>query len=437
MASIMSGFVFVGGPGLFFQVGLSSFWIVISSSFTGALMCWVLAKPMRRLVAEKGCLTIPDLMEAQFGCRISSGLTSLTILLGVIGYLAVQIQALGVVISSLFSISLSSAILAGCVLLAFYVTAGGMLASVYSDVIQGSIMLWAASMVFYYASISSDGLGRLSLRLMQEDPSAVSPWSGTGAVIALSWFFLFSFGALGQPHVINKFMMVRELKTLRYFPLALALSMGVCGLIWIGVGISVRGMVLEGMMTAPVHPDETITQFLSDWTPEWLRGLTLVAIVAAIMSTADSFATVGAAALGRDLPRTLGWKIRRQTAWVRVGTVVLFVVALLCSWQIRTLVAYLGILAFGIFAAALAPAMILGLNCKDEGGQAVRWSIATGLVAVLGLEILDRAGLYTVGVPSGAVALALSFLVFIGVGFRSVPNRGELNHQRLTSGAGR
>src|SRR5512138_3836748 len=73
MASIMSGFVFVGGPGLFYSVGLGSFWIVISASFTGAMMAWLLARPLHDLASERGCLTIPDVVLARYGCRFCSG----------------------------------------------------------------------------------------------------------------------------------------------------------------------------------------------------------------------------------------------------------------------------------------------------------------------------------------------------------------------------
>ena len=66
MASIMSGFAFVGGPGLFYEIGLGSFWITISSSFTGALMGWLLARPLFEMSHGRGCLTIPEVIRARF-----------------------------------------------------------------------------------------------------------------------------------------------------------------------------------------------------------------------------------------------------------------------------------------------------------------------------------------------------------------------------------
>ena len=82
------------------------------------------------------------------------------------------------------------------------------------------------------------------------------------ALVHLSWFFVFSIGSLGQPHVVNKFMMIRDLKVLRFFPLALALSMLLCSLIWLGSGLAVKGLVLGNVIPPLSDPDQTIMVFL-------------------------------------------------------------------------------------------------------------------------------------------------------------------------------
>src|SRR5919205_3045073 len=51
MAAAFSGFVFLGGPGLTYRIGLSSLFINLSIGFTPALLAWALAKRLR-LLAE-------------------------------------------------------------------------------------------------------------------------------------------------------------------------------------------------------------------------------------------------------------------------------------------------------------------------------------------------------------------------------------------------
>jgi len=415
MASIMSGFVFVGGPGLFYEVGMGSFWIIISSSFTGALMCWVLAKPLHELAHKHGCVTIPELIVTRFDCRVSSSLATIAILLGVLGYLAVQTQALGVILSSLLSISVTNAILIGVGFLAFYCVVGGMLATIYSDMLQGVIMLWAATLLFVFALGSAGGMSTISLSLMENQPESLLPWGTVGPIVCLSWFFVFSVGSLGQPHVVNRFMMAKDLRVFRYFPLILAAAMVVCGLIWLGVGLSVKSLVFQGLLPPLEHPDQAITSFINHFTPGWLAALAYVGIVAAIMSTADSFVSVGAAALTRDLPRTLGFRFRNEVLWGRIWVMVLFGAAVVLVLQVKTLVAYLGIFSFGTLAACLVPVLALGLNWERASRLSVMLSIVTGLVSSVVLELLDQAGVYSSDIPPAFFSLCAALLVFLVV----------------------
>lgn len=429
LASIMSGFVFVGGPGLFYSVGLGSFWITISSSFTGALMCWLLARPLYDWANRQGCLTIPEVIHARFGCRFSSGMAALGIVVGVVGYLATQLQALGVILAALLPVSPRSGFLLAAGVLVFYCVAGGMLAGVYTDVVQGALMLWATTLVFVYALQAAGGLEQISRTFLAEQPGLLHPWGLVGPFGALSWFLVFSVGSLGQPHVVHKFMMVRDLRVLRYFPLLLAVSMVLCGLIWLGGGMSVKSLVLAGQLPPLAHPDDAVTVLLGNLVPGWLAALTYVAILAAIMSTADSFVNVGAAALARDLPRTAGRMPARPLFWGRLFSLVLFGAALLFAEFMGELVAYLGIFGFGTFAASLTPALVLGLNWDRAGPWAARASISCGLLLNLSLELAQRLGLYTLEVTPSALTLCLSLLLFVALGYwaPSSPVRTEFS----------
>lgn len=416
MASIMSGFVFVGGPGLFYEVGLGSFWITISSSFTGALMCWLLAKPLMHLSSASGCLTIPDVILERFGCRFASGCASVAIFVGVIGYLATQLLALGVLLNAMTPLGRGPALFVGLAVLVFYSAAGGMLASVYTDVVQGAIMLWVATLIFYFGLVGTGGPDAITLSFARAGSPDLTPWGEAGSLTCLGWFFLFSVGSLGQPHVVNRFMMVRDSGSLKFFPVLLAVSMMICGLVWLGAGAAVKSLVLSGGLPAPLHADDTVSLFLTRLAPRWLLPFAYVGIVAAIMSTADSFVNVGAAAVSRDLARALGLRLERQVFWGRWCSLLIFALAGILALGSRTLVAYLGILAFSSFAAALTPALAIGLNWQEAGPWAARLSILTGLTLSGALELWSRLGDQSFPVPPGLLALGFSLLVFLIVG---------------------
>jgi sodium/proline symporter len=337
--------------------------------------------------------------------------------LGVIGYLATQLQALGMILAALLGVEPRLALFIALGVVAFYSVAGGMVASVYTDVVQGVIMVWAATLVFWFAFSSSHAPEGLSRTFLMVEPSVLSPWGTVGVFGALSWFFVFSIGSLGQPHVVNKFMMIRDLKVLRFFPLVLACSMLLCSLIWLGSGLAVKGLSVKNLIPELSSPDQAITVFLQTMAPGWLASLTYVGIVAAIMSTTDTFVNVGASVLTRDLPRIAGYQVGNVLFWGRLLTGILFLLALFFAFRADSLVAYLGIFAFGSFAAVLTPSLAIGLNWKSAGYWAARSSMVMGLISVILLEVMDLGGLYGLDISPAALSLTLSLLSFLLVGF--------------------
>ncbi len=94
-SSMLSGFGFVGGPGLVYLMGMSSLWIVLTT-VTGYTLAFVLlAKPMRMLAELRDCISLPDLVAVRYSSEPARLLTALAIILGVMGFLASQILAMG------------------------------------------------------------------------------------------------------------------------------------------------------------------------------------------------------------------------------------------------------------------------------------------------------------------------------------------------------
>ena len=184
MSAAFSGFVFLGGPGLTYRIGVASLFIVAPVGFTAALLCWTLGKRLRLLAGAREIFTIPDAMAARFGGRAPAGLAAAAIVAGTVGYLGAQILALGRLIEAIFGTralfgpwSLAAATAAGLVVVLFYSTAGGMLAGVYTDLFQGALMVAAASAVFVTAlsaAAASAPSGRRS-----PAPTASAPPSST------------------------------------------------------------------------------------------------------------------------------------------------------------------------------------------------------------------------------------------------------------------
>lgn len=427
-----SGFVFLGGPGLTYRLGTSAFLICASTGFTAALLCWTVGKRLRLLAGVREVYTVPDAVLVRFGSRRAAGLAALAVVAGTVGYLAAQLLALGVIVETLFSTrellgawSLPAAIALGTLLVLVYAVSGGMLAGVYTDVVQGAVMIAAALAVFVTAMTAGGGPAGIA-RAIADSPAFgadfLDPLAGVPAATGLGLFVVFSLGVLGQPHMLHKFYMLDDPAKLRWMPLVVAGSQTICLLIWVGVGLAVPALVAGGGLAPLANPDDAAPAFLLAQVSPAVAGLVFAGVLAAIMSTADSFVNVGAAALVRDLPRALGRPLADELAWGRRAVALLAVAAALFAWGYGDLVAILGTFAFGTFAAALAPTLAIGLAWRRVTARAAAASIATGLVASVGLDLLGRlpegapgAALLPPGAVPSAVALAASTVVLCAV----------------------
>ncbi len=429
MSAGFSGFVFLGGPGYFSRVGSGSLFIVIPVGFTAGLLCRVMGRRLRLLAAVRELYTVPDAVEARYG-RTAAGLAALAVLAGTVGYLGVQILAAGRLIEIVFGTrqllgewSLPLAMTAGLVVVLVYSVAGGILAGVYTDLVQGGLMLLVAVAVFVWALSQCGGWAGITSSIAA-DPrygeAFLDPVGRLPSFQVLGFFFVFGIGALGQPHVLHKFYMLQDPRGLRWMPFILGGGQSVCLLIWIGVGLAVPALVAQGRMVLPASPDDAAAAFLLQHTPDLLAGLALAGVLAALMSTSDSFVNIGAAALVRDLPRALGRTVRPGLSAPRIATVAIGVAAFLLAWWKDDLIALLGSFAFGIFAAALTPALAVGLHWKRVTPAAGAASIATGTVLSVALEFWDNPP-WADDLPPSAVALAVSFVVLFAVTLATRP----------------
>ena len=148
-ANIMSGFGFVGGPGLVYESGMSSVWMVVAAPIGFSVSWVILAKRLRLLAEAREILTLPDAVEARYGGSWPRFLMAVAILLGVMGYLGTQVMAVGLVLGAVFGVDLPTGLLIGLSVLAFYSVAGGIIAGVYTDRLQGLMMIVSAALVFF------------------------------------------------------------------------------------------------------------------------------------------------------------------------------------------------------------------------------------------------------------------------------------------------
>ncbi len=414
VSTSVSGFAFIGGPALLYTVGLGAMFIVLPASVTNVMGAWVLAKRMRLLGEARGLITVPDAIGARYRSPAAQGLSAVAILIGIVGYMATNALAMGIVIDAIFSVGIGPGIWIGMGVTLAYSVAGGILAGIYNDVFQGSLMAVASFFVFVFVLQAGGGLGDISQTILANDPAFLSPWGRLSPLAALSFFFVFGIGSLGQPQGVHKYYMLRDPMQLKWYPLLKTLGLILVLLLFFSVGIGVKAFTITGAMAPLLSADQATPALLLSIAPLFLAALVFSGVAAATMSTVNSFINIGAAAVMHDLPVALGKRLQNELAWGRAATVVLAVAAALVAQYSGKMVAFLGIFGWGLFASTLVPALAIGLNWKGATRAGAISSILAGLVVTLALEVAaySKAFSFPSGVTASAVALVVSILVF-------------------------
>ena len=427
-SSLISGFAFIGGPGLIYHAGMGSMWMAYAGIVGGCLSAVLVAKRLRLIAELRDTLSLPDAVAARYNSATARFLTAIAILLGVVGYLAVQILAMSLVLQTLLvrsslvsSIPLELCVLVSCAVLVFYCTTGGIIAGVYTDLFQGLVMVVAAVLVFFTArSVVAGGFTAMTETIMSDDRETMGPWGSVSMMCGLSWFFLFVVGACGQPHVITKHMMFRRMADLKWIIPIAVIAGTITTMLTFSIGMVMRTLVLTGAHPELATADAAAPDFLLAFAHPLLAGIVFAALFAAIMSSADSFLNIGAAALVHDIPRAFGkGGSALELRDARLATIAIAVAAALFGLYWGDLVALLGAFGWGTFAAALVPVVAIGFNWKRATAVAANTAIVFSLVVNFGLKLFNI--VLPWGIDRGAVALAGSLILFIAVSLCTRP----------------
>lgn len=426
MAASLSGFAFIGGPGLIYTLGVGALFINLPLAITNTMGAWVLAKRLRLFAEIRDVLTIPDVIGIRYRSPAAQGLAAVAMIIATIGYMATNILAMGFVLDAILGIGLRNGIWIGSLVTLAYSATGGILAGVYTDVLQGVLMAVASVVVFGYVLNVTGGLSGITASIVSVDPDFIAPFGKITPLAALSFYFVFGIGTLGQPHVIHKFLMLKDPRKLRWYPLAMTVAMSLTLLLFVSVGLAVRALVSNGSMAPLARADDATPLFLLRYVPAGVAALVFAGVVAAIMSTLNSFLNIGAAALVHDIPKALGRVPSPALGGARIATVGLTALATLVAAASSTLVAFLAIFGWGMFAATLVPALAVGLNWRGATRVGAIASIGTGMGVSILLESLSyfKIAAFPSGVTPAAIALVSSLAVFLLI---SMATRSSVN----------
>lgn len=371
-ASDMSGWLLLGLPGYAYLAGFEAIWIAIGL-FIGTCLNWYLVAPRLRVNTEllNNALTLPEYLENRFkdNSHLLRIISAMFILLFYMFYTSSGLVAGGKLFESVFGLSYTWAVLTGAIIILTYTSLGGFFAVSWTDLIQGLLMAFALSYVAIISVYDLHGIDVLFSSMSMQNPELINAFtlaSGEalgliGVVSLLGW----GLGYFGQPHVLMRFMAI---STPEKIPSArrIALSWTLISLIS-ALFIGFAGSALLGNQLQNGDSEKVFIEMLNLLLHPVPAGICLAAILAAIMSTADSQLLVASSALTEDIYKTINIKAT-DIQLVLIGrlavifiTICATVLALKPDDNVLELVAY----AWAGFGATFGPVILLSLFWKS------------------------------------------------------------------------
>jgi solute:Na+ symporter, SSS family len=425
-ASDMSGWLLLGLPGALYLSGLVEAWIGIGL-FVGAVVNWIVVAPrLRRQTVEYGnALTIPQFLANRFPDKaVALRVTSAIIIVVFFAvYSAAGLVGGGLLFESTFidapimgfSPYMAGVLLTALVVLA-YTMVGGFLAVSLTDFVQGCIMV-VALVVMPLVVLFGDGWSATGEALRAVDPDFLS-WFGGLSVVGFLSAVAWGLGYFGQPHIIVRFMAIREggVKSARNIGLG---WMFVALIGALGVGLAGRAHVEMNGLT--LENSETIFILLANTLfHPFVTGFLLAALLAAIMSTISSQLLVSSSSLTEDFYRLFLKKNASESEAVTVGrisTALVAVAAILIASDPESGVLALVANAWAGFGAAFGPLIILSLTWKRMTGAGAVSGLIVGAGVVMAWialgwnsEFLGGPGVYEI-IPGFAASWLAIWLV--------------------------
>ena len=382
-ASDMSGWLLMGLPGALYLGGFSEAWIGIGL-LIGTYLNWkIVAQRLRRYSQVCGdSITIPDFICNRFRDKTGASriIAAVIILVFFTFYTASGFVGAATLFSTIFPISYSTALWIGAAVVVSYTLLGGYMAVCWTDFIQGSLMFVAIVLVPAIVICDAGGFAATVDSLNEINPFLQSLFTNASTGKAVGFIGLAScmawgLGYFGMPHILVRFMSINnpaEVKGSRRIAMTwVAISLGaatVIGLVF-HLFLKQRGLTLADVGNDPEKCFMVMINsiFSNGFAARVFAGVLLSAILAAIMSTADSQLLVSASSFTNDIYRRVK-KSASNRELVMISRLAVAAVALVAAFMsmnqesdffkaVMKMVSF----AWGGFGAAFGPLILLAL----------------------------------------------------------------------------
>ena len=374
-ASSSSAWTLLGVSGAAYLWGIGAIWL-FPAVMLGFLVNWLWVAPrLYRLSKEKSYLTLTGVVcedNNPVMQRWLIRLASIITLVCFIFYIASQFDAAGKTFVTTFGVNREMSIMIGASIIVFYTLMGGFWAVSVTDTLQGLMMAFTAILlpaVAVYHVIDMGGYSLFMERLMSAGEFAwTAGYSGAMGVAFVLGTLGIGLGYPGQPHVVNRFMAIRDERTLKQARV-IALTWAV--IIYTGMillGWCARVLVSEASYAS--QQEQILVILANELFHPMVAGVILASVLSAIMSTADSQLLVASASVSHDLGlsnRSTGYRLDALLI-SRLTVAGLSLLAVLLAVGVEQSIYDRVLFAWSAIGASFGPLLVVRLMGKEPSG---------------------------------------------------------------------
>jgi SSS family solute:Na+ symporter len=398
-ATFISTSAIIGFGGAAANMGMGLIWLTVLTVGVGVILAFVLfGKKTREIGNHLNAVTFPDLMCKIYKSPILQYIAGFIIVISMPLYTAAILIGGARFIEPTLGISYSSSLLLFALITVVYVVFGGLIAVMYTDVFQGTIMLIGMTVLFALTLIAVGGFtaGSTALTNMAHlvpkvlADQGMTGWTSMPVLGSPMWFTLVTtivmgvgIGVLAQPQLVVRFMTAKDNRSLN----RAVLVGGPFILIMTGVAFTVGALSnvyfyqTSGKIAidaAGGNVDAIIPLFINASMPDLFIVIFMLTLLAAAMSTLSALYHAMGTALVCDL-----WGRGRECALSlkahQVGIVLMMVVSTILAFLLPiSIIARATAMFMGLCACAFLPAFAVGVYAKAPSTKAALYSMVSG-----------------------------------------------------------
>ena len=355
MATILGGSNTMGVAGLGFSKGLVGGWWLLSGALCLLLFSFWLAARVRKY----GAFTIAEILSRQYSSNAVRIAASLIICTAWIGIVAGQTSAAGHLLSALWPGRLDLMIMLSGIVFTCYTVLGGQYSIIKTDMWQSALILLGIVLVLIFGLNAAGGLDQVVRTAPQEAFSF--PLSESFGFTDLVIYFLFvGMAFLVGPDIFSRVLSARDGATARRSAWFTAGFLVLLGLALPLVGILAR------ILLPDIPAEKAFPELALHVLPNGLNGLVIAAMLAAVISSADTCLLTAATIFSSDIVQPLCGKRlsdRNLVLLTRCTVVVIGTGSMLTALKLQSIIAAL-LLGYTVYSGGVAMPVLFGFYAR-------------------------------------------------------------------------